>query len=121
MNHNFADWEITELLPKKNPYKTDYFWRYFDDNNKNNKNFDKCFVTRFQHFYYIQDAWTWEDIRLYLEDKFYFININKTFHDSEPMYLWSITCELYTTFIYEKSTYEQARKEAIIYCLKLIK
>ena len=97
MNHNFADWEITQLLPK-NPYLE-----------------------------YDSTSWTWEDIRLYLAEKGYIINVISDNNGIFFQYYYiektkigdmiKINIERSSN---DYSTYEKARKECIIQCLNLI-
>lgn len=99
---NFANWEITEMLPN-NPYLD-----------------------------YDSTEWTWEDIRLYLESKDYHISISRNLNRT-----WGVTVFIgedyyvYDSFKnwnnddmweeYEFYKYEEAREEAIKYCLNKIK
>ena len=77
---------------------------------------------------YLRDAWTWEDIRLYLKNKGFIINVHYWENNHED---YAIRLP-YTISIYRNglvieedypdysNTYEEARKDAIIYCLNLI-
>jgi hypothetical protein len=129
MNHNFANWEITEMLPRNNENLV-AVWRCLEGtfyihtltNNEHYSNFKT---------YYKRDAWTWEDIRLYLESKDYYIsisrNLNRTWDSTVFIGNISYTYDIYKTwnnddmtYTYEFETYEEAREEAIKYCLNKI-
>lgn len=100
MNHNFANWEITQLLPNTNPFllnrselenqfnvweKPESFsilYPYWNDR----KYLDFGYLlqyseqldieSHYQHSKFLRDVWTWEDIRLYLKEKGFIITIN---------------------------------------------
>lgn len=138
-NYNFASWELTQMLPEINPYQfiedDDYpnshkfkmKWYNIDDiitiQPSNSGLFDRGFD-------YLRDAWTWEDIRLYLEERGYILKISpyvdiideksgefQIFYYFDIIY--SSTGESEDDFTYYH-TYKEARREAIIYCLNNI-
>lgn len=121
MNHNFADWELTQLLPFK-IYNVD---NCITDNNEV-FNSDKLGSIYEPEYKKTLPAWTWEDIRLYLKEKGYefFIrrfNSRPKFHDKPYHCEISINGEWDNDFDFWYSTYEEARRKAIKYCLSLIK
>ena len=128
-NHNYADWELTQLLPEINPYPIIDEWVEIENEDgifyileSQIEDEDCCGST-------IKDAWSWEDIRLYLLDKGFVISIH--YWGSEHLTKYC-SKTLYTICIMKNglsfiedykdsfNTYEEARKEAIIYCLNLI-
>lgn len=115
MNHNFVDWEITKILPTKNPYNTQTFWNYYAGNYS---------LSHTKWNTYVRDAWTFEDIRIYLENKSYYLsrNFNKSNNNNIVVDVWRFE-EWYEGFLdisFKAYTYEKARNEAIKHCLKLI-
>lgn len=122
-NHNYADWEITSLLPEINLYNKDYCWygkkddkmsvglKYLSEINSNPSN-SNLFLESIKN----RDAWTWEDIRLYLKSKRYEILIGS----AAITYIATIQGNV-SIILTGFNTYEEARREAIIYCLNLIK
>lgn len=68
MEHNFANWELTQLLPKTNPNHTEYSW-YNKGNGVFLKSSDDAWSENQEYlepkYEYNRDAWTWEDVRLY--------------------------------------------------------
>lgn len=139
MNHNFVDWEITQLLPEYNSYSLiNWIWydsEYFLDF-KEKENLEP----ELEYYYCIhkasevriKDAWTFEDVRLYLKEKGFEICLDKAnlmavqrlgvpnkwkmkiLHNTEYVELDNS----YKHKFYD--TYEEARREAIKYCLTLI-
>ncbi len=119
MKRKFAKWELTQLLPFENPYKSTELceqqdW-YLDEEETN----------RFIHlgeapnndYTFLRNAWSWEDIRLYLLSK----GLAYTIHISERK-----KDLLHVEFVFhvngvEYGTYEEARIEAIKQCLSMIK
>lgn len=86
MNVNYPDWEINKLLPKKNAYsKNPLKWCYceykaYSPKFTSKSNTEKSLVikseivldpnwTRYTKVTELQDAYTWEEIRLYLASK----------------------------------------------------
>lgn len=152
MNNNFANWDLTQLLPEQNPYKQkelpNYWWgmykkSLFDGFIKSPENYEDYFDFRLQAYEgdfgkiketkhqgrkLLRDAWTYEDIRLYLESKGYIITVYPYVDDvtvDEPQYQILYSYEVLKDFEEEVDftyyhTYEEARNEAIIYCLNLI-
>jgi len=97
---------------------------------------DKCLLTKtidtdklavrgikiISTFKYIdKSAWTWEDIRLYLESKGFSININHYALQEIPYWCHVVnSIERNSYDIGKFDTYEQAREEAIKWCLTKI-
>lgn len=143
MNHNFANWELTQLLPEENPYKliddvqipdeidARAAWCSIEEESWENKDLTIQLSLSYCEtdvFNCLRDAWAYEDIRLYLESKGYIITVYPYVDDvtvDEPQYQILYTYEVlkdYETdidFTYY-NTYEEARNEAIMYCLNLI-
>lgn len=147
--NNYANWELTQLLPEINPYlprieHCEKQFNHWENKEKlllpywNDRGYIDCGIVQYkgeissyyQHSSKYRDVWSFEDIRLYLESKGYFISIdilyfninhyyvdiyeqNKVFSDSST-WLHSKRLEVY-------DSYEQAREEAIKYCLTKIK
>lgn len=130
-NHNFVSWEITQMLPKFNPYQTTDMralrWvilpKYYN------------FPSFTQYTEYLQlrynskdkdwkDAWTFEDVRLYLKEKGYIltqtIDTNDINYHCVDVFLFEDGYEGYLELSFRDSTFEKAREEAIKYCLNLI-
>lgn len=112
MKNNYADWEITSLLPLNN---INYNLLIKNDNN---------IVKQKENKYYSDDkfkkVWSWEDIRLYLKEKGFQIEIDN--YNIANIYSEILFTKLYKSLYQEPfNTYEEARREAIIYCLNLIK
>ena len=143
MNNNFANWEITQLLPENNPYllindvqvpdeiDAKAAWCSIEEESWDNKDLTIQLSLSYCEtdvFAYLRDAWTYEDIRLYLESKGYIITVYPYVDDvtvDEPQYQILYTYEVLKDFETNEDftyyhTYEEARNEAIIYCLNLI-
>ena len=139
MNHNFADWELTQLLPEKNHHNMNMVWFYLVPHKLSPKkiggdtmlpepffevshNSQKYSEFNYESSEIIRDAWTFDDIRLYLLSKNYKVQ------EISPQFGYSVftTSQLRDdnrwVHIHSKrcDTYEEARRESIIYCLKLI-
>ena len=139
MNHNFADYELTQFLPEKNPFGLLNKWCVEKEITELKKDgygkpmlcddwdTDEFF---YEQFRLLRDAWTWEDIRLYLKDKGFVFNIIAVVDDTDNL---EIPCQILYTWniiklhVFEETesydyvdSYEEARREAIIYCLNLI-
>lgn len=144
---NFADWEITKMLPQKQIEVTDAFSHIFLIE-EDNEVYNLLDFEEIPEKYTI--AWTWEDIRIYLESKKVFINNeHRTFVNTSNLNATELEMCGYQVTIkfYENSnsdseprkknryldeivlpnlsktypTYEEARREAIKYCLSLNK
>jgi hypothetical protein len=120
-NLNYANLELTQLLPKYNPYFSFcYIVKDVLDNIKLRYNQLEIGDT------VLRSAWSWEEIRLYLKDKgFYY---SQVFTYSEKACYFRVMRLKEGEFYEEHSgigdteiTYEKARLEAIKYCLNLIK
>jgi hypothetical protein len=127
MNHNFADFELTLLLPNiKYTNLWDNFtgWCWCKE--------DEEEIELKEHYSdeyeLLAFAWTWEDIRLYLESKGYEMLIDCIVDDvdfttQQVLYYYRIllnsTYEIEEDFTYY-NTYEEARRKTIIHCLNLI-
>lgn len=107
---NYADWKITQMLPNNNPYNTQVFWNYYAGNYS---------LSHTKWNTYVRDGWTWEDIRLYLESEGYYLcrNMNTEDINKGLVNVWKNEKE-YKSFL--EDSYEEARREAIKHCLKLI-
>lgn len=115
INKNFADWELTCLLPINTTHR--FLIR-------NDNTIHELELSTFLNPSVYKVAWGWEDIRLYLESKGYYLGrgvntfdvnfniINVWYYDKEH--------EPYQVKVFIRSTYEETRKEAIKYCLNLI-
>lgn len=112
MNHNFADFEITKMLPE---YNNGYFKLVIDKNNilfdSESLNYQDYIDNKYRF------VWTWEDIRLYLYNKGYEINIypNRDYYVTH-IYFNKLLLTIDSSF----NNYEEARRKSIIYCLNLI-
>ncbi len=123
MKHNFANWEITQLLPEKNPY-SDFDYRGVWKSKKEIAP-SKYYSNLGGDYEYddgIRDAWSWEDIRLYLLSKGYIIDIIYVMDREGEQLQWYfkvLTISTYETdedFTYY-STYEECREAAILFIL----
>lgn len=151
MNHNFADWDTTILFDNTNIENrcNNYNHTIYIVIDKNNNEYivilndDACYsIDEYVKDYNYVDsrkAISWEDIRLYLESKGFVIGIKivdsmyKALLKKTQSQVYSFYWEVYridanneilhrqipdiTTF----KTYEETRREAIKYCLSLIK
>jgi len=122
--NNYANWELTQLLPEINPYKSELFVEQQD------WYLDIEQTDRFIHlgeypdteYEFIRNAWSWEDIRLYLESKGFSININHYVLQDIPYWCHVVnSIDRNSQDIGKFDTYEEAREEAIKYCLTKIK
>jgi hypothetical protein len=123
MNHNFCDYELTKLLGN-NPYYDNQIRFYWSIPKGGN---DKNPVLLSAKNDTSITAWTWEDVRLYLESKGFEIYFYRQTPKSQ--YYWHIYKVNVKWYLNEDcnkiyivyDTYEEARFEAIKYCLNLIK
>lgn len=131
MNHTFADWNTTVLFDNTN------IERGCNDNNntihividENNNEYivifkdDACYSIDdyVEDYGYVDSkkAISWEDIRLYLKDKGFVYSI--IYNSKFEAYDIKISHYKTDSWIRFELTYEEARKEAIQYCLSLIK
>lgn len=144
MNHNFADWNTTILFDNTNIENRCNNYNHtiyiVIDKNKNEYivilNDDACYsIDEYVKNYGYTDsrrAISWEDIRLYLKDKGFELKIspyvdnydNDNADDFQILYYYDVifvnTGEVEPDNTYYH-TYEEARREAIKYCLSLIK
>ena len=138
MNHNFASFELTKLLPLKNEFGNlhkelnEYFWAYPTQQQRKNKDTTNAYVTRRQHFYYIRGAWTWEDIRLYIKSRGFGYTVWEYKREAEDVdnrpddyygfIYWSKDNQYSSVSIDDLwfSTYEEAREECIKTILNII-
>jgi len=115
MTHNFANWEITQLLPEKNPYSDlDYkgVWK-----SKKEIVPSKYYSNLGGDYEYddgIRDAWSWEDIRLYLLSKGYEYLIE---HGSKNTYDITFRGKKSGCIRGGYNTYEECREAAILFTL----
>lgn len=128
MNHNFADWEITQFLPETNPYQFfEYLWVKEDRESE-----IELIIEYSDEYIKIRDAWTWEDIRLYLSSKGFVFTVweyDKEYEDTDnrPKHYFGFIILIGDNYSSVNNddkwyfSYEEARKAAIIYCLNLIK
>ena len=146
-NHNFADWKLTQLLPKNNPNEIGYRW-YNEGINICLKLQDDACSENQNHlipkYIYNRDAYTWEDIRLYLLSKGFEVFVSRIDEGRYEVRLRFPECtegyhvgELLKPFpasdddswidkpspleYKEFSTYEEAREEGIKWCLTMLK
>lgn len=117
MEHNFADWELTKLLPE-NKSKEHVI---YSDGWVISTTVLQYRTMREGEFY----AWTWEDIRLFLKKNGFRIveNINPETIDffCFDVWKWKNGYEGIEIASFDAYTYEDARRRAIIYCLNRIK
>ena len=138
-SNNFADWEITKMLPK---HYSEFDMRICSDGKFRKSSEDgeikewcksqdeecwKCFLDE-----NVLHPYTWEDIRLYLLFKNIIIVVDifrqtkgvDAFDDIVLSYCFDVHYSNSTRFIDSPCTmyptYEEARKEAIIFTLNLI-
>lgn len=136
MDKNYASWELTQLLPEVNPNDKGYeSQKWYNDNRNGKIDMHLCQDANEINDYtvatvlaYLRDAWTWEDIRLHLEnvDIYYHVyrgseedNYGNIFHTYYYIVEKFSTGETYhNSCLYEGfDTYEEAREAAIRYCL----
>ena len=132
MNYNFADWEIIQFLPKNNTFSKELNWIWYDSEYflyfEEKQNLEPE-LSNYHNVYKagevrLKDAWTWEDIRLYLESKGYYLGRNfDTNSKNAIITVWYYKEGDEGVEIREiiSNSYEDARKQTIIYCLNLIK
>lgn len=138
-NHNFLNWELTQLLPEKSQnyyskYQSYESWilQYFNTG-------EDCMVEDYyicaieddpdvkMYIENLQDVvdniknvkykqtWTYEDVRLYLKEKGYkFVEVPARDGLYQIWYKDEMIWDFY------KDTYEEAREAGIKYCLELI-
>jgi hypothetical protein len=120
-NNNFADWELTQLLPDNKLHKNSRFLFLFDGKihlkNHNWYTHQKKINSKI-----VKVAWTWEDVRLYLEDKGFTICYSANPKDCNAfVYKTNFDTDMFLNGYQEiRGTYEEARREAIIFILTLI-
>lgn len=139
MNKNYASWELTQLLPENNPNSIGYDWYYLVPHETDiSPYYELSYDGKFSGFTYkeskyIRDAWTWEDIRLYLESKgfAYQVDVSRLIENNkhhatvvwlnefndDPEFSSYRRLEGLNNF----DSYEEAREGAILYCLEKIK
>lgn len=121
MNHNFANWELTQLLPEINPYSNIDEWVEIEDD-------DIVYMLESEiedEDYYgitVRDAWTLEDIRLYLKEKDFIICYSSDTKDCNAfIYRYNFDSDMFLNNKEEiRGNYEEVREKAIVYCLNLI-
>jgi glycine cleavage system H lipoate-binding protein len=152
MKHNYADWELTQLLPEspqtlnKDNHSTVWLVKSIHTNGvfiyiTDGVNDTLDSLSEDEEGSNIREAWTWEDIRLYLKSKGYIIEINtyiteditkvaQSNYDFVILDLNNMTDDFKGGFsadpIFSNSeetymTYEEARINSIKYCLQKIK
>jgi hypothetical protein len=116
MNHNFADWELTQLLPKINLYN--------DTKAIDCMGYEQLVAVcksmlKPEQWRYL---WHWEDIRLYLKERGYIISIFCHAFEQEDRIIDRYEVSIIGDELYDEyfDTYEEARYEAIKHCLTLI-
>lgn len=121
MNHNYLNWELTQLLPERNHYYKASARKgiWLDINNKYILSSGNAISYNFT-----RDAWIYEDVRLYLEERGYFLGREFSTYDKETTYInvWYFD-DIHEGCIIKEITnisYEEARNEAIKYCLNEI-
>lgn len=128
--NNHANWELTQLLPEINPYQQDngetmYFsWIDFEGKLAIDSHSSIRFYTNGK---ILRDAWSWESIRLYLESKKISFVVweynNKTKYGFITWSKNNLLFPQYSSCNNDDITfdsYEQAREEAIKWCLTKI-
>lgn len=157
INRNYASWDITQLLPKINPYYAETnaeWWGMYDkptygifnrppsiEDLKDirlkmpSQDYSIIKETKNQGRMLLKRAWTWEDVRLYLEvNGWYIPTIKKHYiaHGSETVTRFTFICELlnahlegYDFYDSEQNdayymSYNAARINAIKWCLEKI-
>lgn len=132
MNNNFVSWEITQLLPENNPYSNLDEWVEIEDDNldevyyklKSELTENECAIT-------IRSAWTYDDVRLYLLSKGYYVDIMRFQNNPKyPKLLFNLDI-IFNDKWTDKwwlndnirwfETYEEIREYGIKFCLNLIK
>lgn len=124
MNKNFANWKITQLLPEGNPY-VDFDYRAVWASTKEIVP-SKYYCNLSGNYDYdngIRDVWTWEDIRLYLLEKGYELEIifeidiegNQRLYYYNIHFFNSLDEEIDQTMYH---SYEEAREAGYIYLLE---
>ena len=132
--NNYANWELTQLLPEINPYQQDngetmYFsWIDFEGKLAVDSHSSIRFYANGK---ILRDAWNFEDIRLYLLSQEIEFFMDTYYGYDKKQYYFVAEIGKYGTDIYEYydsevhdwlfDDYEQAREEAIKYCLTKIK
>jgi len=133
--NNYANWEITQLLPIKDE-ESNYIWFKYNDWWANDKNLHDVYLCKIEETYlhgfdekciYLRDGYSWEDIRLYLLSQEIEFFIDTDYGYDKKQYYFKVEIGKYGTADYEYydsevhdwlfDTYEQAREEAIKYCL----
>ena len=160
MDKNFANWELTELLPlnpKNNsenlyphywykdslsqkkvilPFKPvknkvlldnegnrikAYFWHRYAYRNESLWN-RKTWGNK---YFCLRRAWSWNDIRYYLERQGYYFgrsfNTDNIEEGIVDVWIHKKGYEPYLDISFKENTYEKAREKAIIYCLNELK
>lgn len=119
MNHNFLPFEVTELLPKENPYNNGFIYANAKEG------------IQLLHYCNLQygesvnrDAWTIIDALIWLEEQGYYLLVN--YSQKQEINKWSYTfvsSGQVRSFVTNK--YYNSRIEAYIagikHCLNLIK
>lgn len=115
MNHNFANWELTQMLPDRNKFSE---WYIDSQNNLIN---NSC-INTFKDVVFTLPVWDWEDIRLYLKSQGFVICYTPDTKDCNAfIYRYNFDGDMFINDKKEiRGTYEEIRIESIKYCLNLI-
>lgn len=141
-NHNYANFEITSLLPNINPYKklypvTGYFNWIECLETSEVYIMEDCEPHESTHNILPNDVWTFEDIRKYLFDNKIVLNIEPSirnnslyyricivnFEKNELYYIYNEEeddCEYWSIYLLF-DTYESARQYGLIHILTKLK
>jgi hypothetical protein len=151
MKHNYCNWELTQLLPETPPIlnkdNNSTIWivkasstlrEFITITDGRNDTLDSIADDEDSN---TRQAWSWEDIRLYLEEQGFRVSIYLgVIDDSETSWVFDVKTEVdiekdsskgiynyiktYHSFQYNTGwwkNYEECRIESIKYCLNVIK
>lgn len=146
-NRNYVSWDITQLLPDINPYYAETnaeWWGMYDKPKYGTFNrppsieelkdirlkmpsqdYSIIKETKTQGRMFLKRAWTWEDVRLYLESKGFrlsnTVDTNNRNYFCVDVWIWEEDAEGYLKISFIEETFELAREESIKYCLEKMK
>lgn len=132
--NNYANWEVTLLLPIENTISEESgsMWIVYNINDKSEKfRQTDYYEPTYDENYLVRQCYSWEDIRLYLLSQEIEFFIDTYYGYDKKQYYFKVEIGKYGTDAYEYydsevhdwlfDDYEQAREEAIKYCLTKIK
>lgn len=123
MNHNYVNWEITQLLPD-NPH---FIWGqslvWINEKELDVHLSYSNLSGEMVENDYLREGWTWEDLRIFLEIKGFWISYEHNPYDEDVSWYVCVNNNdnrIHSTKLELEKSYEIAREKAIKYCLGLL-